>query len=314
MIQIEPSETPEIELHNQASNLIEQLRAQDPETRIHPYSHNDGKIFGPSDDPKLPKAGMQLKRYFDMSGLISKSGQRMYGHLRLGTYEDHKELIEAVQGPLRDFGISIYWKEVQSHRTVDHCWLFQTTRSTNTVELVNFFKNKHDIEIRARWKTISLLDRYGQKVSHKGKNQDQIPRAVHLEVTKSEESRLRLLMRIYFSSATVSFPYGNDYRAMPVSRKNTTSPASSAELRVMANEQLRYNLDMASIETDIFTDINMILQVPALKPLEITVCEFIKRIVFSVHGREFQPLVEVSSKWNDSSATVMTVKKPLQQI
>ena len=76
VIQVEPSDKPEIALSNQAMTLLEQIRSQDPEARLHPYGNDEGKVFGPDDDPSVPKAGMQLKRYLDMKGTIGKSGQK----------------------------------------------------------------------------------------------------------------------------------------------------------------------------------------------------------------------------------------------
>ena len=82
----------------------------------------------------------------------------------------------------------------------------------------------------------------------------------------------------------------------------------------VANQQLKYNLDVDHIETDNILDLNMILQVPQESPLNIPVREFLQRVAYVIHGHEFQPFLQINKKWNDPNVTVLTYKKELGEV
>ena len=56
-----------------------------------------------------------------MQGTISKFGQMMYGHLKLGSKDESNQLLDNIQEDLRGLGITIYIKKVQAVNTKEIC-------------------------------------------------------------------------------------------------------------------------------------------------------------------------------------------------
>ena len=120
-IQVEPGRNPEDTLHNQACDLMTTIWGADPIARLHPYS-GEGKIYTSNDLPPVSRGkDYNSRNYLNMRDTINKSGQKMYGHFKLGNKEDPAELLENIREDLRGLGIMVFVKKVQVTERKEIC-------------------------------------------------------------------------------------------------------------------------------------------------------------------------------------------------
>ena len=208
--------------------------------------------------------------------------------------KEPKHLTNTLYFELRDMDMALYIKAIQHWATVEHCWLLRSTPKTNCEELKGKIERKAGFEVGARWKAIAMFDRnIGKRITRTDKG---IPKAVHLETAKEHETKFKQVLEEYFSSRTKKFLLYNEMRKMPLLRNVSTNHQSKAEMLAVANQQLKYNLDVDHMETDSILDLNMTLKVPKASPLNIPVREFLQRVAYMIHGHKFQPFLQINKK------------------